>query len=92
MNLQNIALSGIVGGIVLAFLLVIVAGIIGRPTDEATRLYVFGLFTGLAGSAATWLAANKANSAATDATKSANAEMFSRQRNEIETLKAQVGK
>lgn len=82
-NLQAIALGGIVGAICVAFLAVIIAGIIGRPVDDATRLYTFGLFTSLATTAATWLAASKTNSAV-------NAAMYQAQRAEIESLKAQV--
>lgn len=81
MNFQNIALGGITGTICLAFLLVIVAGVIGRPVDDATRLFVFGLFASLATAATTWLAVSKTNDARTAA-------VYQAQRAEIAELRA----
>lgn len=83
LNLQSIALGGIVFAICAAFLAVILAGIIGRPVDDATRLYTFGLFTSLATTAATWLAATKT-------TDARNAAMYAMQNAQIETLRAQA--
>lgn len=85
LNLQNIAFGGIIAGIVVAFIAVIIAEIIGRPVASDTKIYVFGAFTVLSTSAGTWLAASQSSK-----NSAANAEMFNRQNTQIATLQAKL--
>lgn len=88
-DLKPIALGAIIVTICAAFLAVIVAGIIGRPVDEATRLFVFGLFASLATASVAWLGVSQVSKAQTE-TALANLRVENAQTrvNEMETMRA----